>query len=95
MADAIDREQLKNKLTRMMFRVRQHRNGPYKCGYMDAARDAMHAAEDCERLDTPAVVLCKNCRRATERNTTMPYCMLCNRRKDPDDFCRYGETDYE
>ena len=95
MADAIDREQLRSRLVRMTYRVRQHRNGPYKCGYMDAARDAIRAAEDCDQLETPAVVRCKNCRHATERCSTMPYCTIHNRRRMPEDFCNFGETDYE
>ena len=95
MADAVDREQVRGKIRRMQDRIRQRRDGPYKVGYADACRDAMQKLDECESLDTKAVTLCKDCDNATERDTTLPYCIIQNRRKAPDDYCNYGHKDYE
>ena len=95
MADAVDREQMRGKIVRMLHRIRQRRDGPYKVGYSDACRDALQKLDECESLGTRAPTLCRDCANATERNTTLPYCMIHNRRKAPEDYCNYGKPDYE
>ena len=94
MADIIDREQIRSKIVRMSHRVRQRRDGPYKVGYSDACKDALQKLDECDSL-TSDQVTCKECTHANERHTTMPYCSIHNRRKAPDDYCNYGERDYE
>lgn len=91
--DAIDREQMHGKLQRMRDRVKQRRDGAYKTGYKDACNDALQKLNECQSIETTAVTRCKECRHATERTTTLPYCLLQNRRKDPDDYCRFSEPD--
>jgi len=95
MADAIDREQLRRKLMNMQNRVKQRRDGAYRCGYEDACRDALANLDRCDQLETTAVTRCINCQRSTEKQSTMVYCLLHNRSKNPNDFCNYGEPDYE
>lgn len=95
MADAVDREQMRGKIVRMQHRIRQRRDGPYKVGYQDACKDALQKLDECDGMRLKAVVECHECRHASERHTTMPYCALTNRRKAPDDYCRFGEKDYE
>ena len=95
MADAIDREQMDVKLQRMKNRIRQRRDGPYKVGYSDACNDAIQKLSECQRLKTATVTECKDCRNAIERDTTMPFCAIQNRRKEPEDFCKYGATDFD
>ena len=46
-------------------------------------------------METATVIHCKECAHATERTTTMPYCMIHNRRKAPDDYCNFGTPDEE
>lgn len=94
MADAVDRELIRGKILRMNDRIKQRRDGPYKIGYKDACLDALQKLEECPSLEEITVTRCRECQKATERETTMPYCLLQNRRKDPDDYCRYGEPDY-
>ncbi len=93
MADAIDRELMRGKILRMNDRIRQRRDGPYKCGYKDACLDALQKLAECPSLEVATVTRCGECRKATERTTTMPYCTVQNRRKAPDDFCNFGEPD--
>lgn len=95
MADAIDRETMRGKLIRMQNRIRQRRDGAYKCGYKDACNDALQKLDEIPALETDTVVHCRECRHATERHSTMPYCTVHNRRRGPEDFCNFGETDYE
>lgn len=95
MADAIDRETMRGKLIRMENRIRQRRDGAYKCGYRDACSDALQKLDEVPSMETTAITVCKECSHATERTTTLPYCMLQNRRKAPDDYCKFGEPDYE
>lgn len=93
MADAVDREQMRGKIVRMLHRIRQRRDGPYKVGYSDACRDALQKLDECESLGTRAVTLCQVCANATERDTTLPYCTIHNRRRAPDDYCNFGTKD--
>lgn len=93
--NAVDRNLLSSKLHRMKDRVRQRRDGPYRCGYTDACKDAIQKLNECPEIETTAVVRCRECRHATERFTTMPYCTIHNRRRGPDDYCNFGETDFE
>ena len=95
MADAIDRETMYGKLTRMRNRIKQRRDGPYKVGYEDACKDAIQKLAECPKLETATVVCCGQCGHAVERHTTLPYCTLQNRRKMPDDYCNYGVPDCE
>ena len=95
MADAIDRETMRGKLIRMQNRIRQRRDGAYKCGYKDACNDALQKLDEIPALETDTVVHCRECRHATERHSTMPFCTVHNRRRGPEDFCNFGETDYE
>ena len=95
MVDAIDREAMRGKLTRMNDRIKQRRDGAYKCGYKDACSDAIQKLAEIPSVELCPVTRCKVCRHATERQTTMPYCTVHNRRKGPDDFCNFGEPDYE
>ena len=94
MADAIDREQANRKLVQMANRIKQRRDGPYKCGYVDACKDAIHKLNECDELEAVTITRCLHCRHATERTTTMPYCTIHNRRRAPDDFCNFGDPDY-
>ena len=93
-ADAIDRDQMRGKLNRMRDRVKQRRDCAYKCGYKDACNDALQKLDEIPSLEQTTVTRCRECSHATERHTTLPYCLLQNRRKDPDDYCRFGEPDY-
>ena len=93
--NAINKDQLYGKLLRMKERIKQWRNGPYRCGYRDACQDAMQKLNECDILETATVIRCKECRHATERCSTMPYCTIHNRRRGPEDYCNFGETDYE
>lgn len=95
MADAIDRELMDGKLRRMRDRIRQRRDGPYKVGYEDACKDAVQKLNECPSLETATVTRCGKCRHANERQTTQPYCTIHNRRRAPDDYCNFGEPDYE
>ena len=95
MADAIDLETMRGKLIRMQNRIRQRRDGAYKCGYKDACNDALQKLDEIPALETDTVVHCRECRHATERHSTMPFCTVHNRRRGPEDFCNFGETDYE
>lgn len=94
MADAISREQMRRKLTYMLHRLRQRRDGPYKVGYRDACNDALQKLEECDPLELNAVTRCRECAHATERQTTMPYCTIHNRRRAPDDYCNFGEHEF-
>jgi hypothetical protein len=91
--DAINREQMRMKLMRMQDRIRKRRDGPYKCGYKDACNDALQKLNECSTLASDTVTRCHECRNALERQTTLPYCIIHNRRKNPDDFCNFGEPD--
>lgn len=95
MADVIDRDQIRGKLIRMSDRIKQRRDGPYKVGYSDACKDALQKLGECPSLETDAVIRCRECRHASERHTTMPYCGIHNRRKAPEDYCNFGEKDFE
>ena len=95
MADAIDREQMRRKVIQMQNRIKQRRDGGYKCGYNDACKDALQKLDEIPAMETKAVTLCKYCQSATERTSTMPYCMIHNKRKAPDDWCNFGTPDYE
>lgn len=92
--DAIDRDLMQCKLMRMKDRVKQRRDGSYKCGYNDACSDALQKLDECPSIDTPTVTYCRECQYATERDTTMPYCIKQNRRKDPEAYCEQGAPDY-
>lgn len=93
MADAIDREAMRRKVITMKSRIKQRRDGPYKCGYTDACKDAIQKLDEIPSMETDAVTRCRECRHATERDTTLPYCILKNRRQGPDDYCNFGEPD--
>ena len=93
MADAINRDQMYGKLQRMMDRSKQRRDGPYKAGYRDACSDAIQKLGECDSLEVTTVTRCWKCQHAIERNTTMPYCILKNRRVLPDEYCNSGEPD--
>ena len=95
MADAIDRETIRGKLLRMKDRIKQRRDGPYKVGYRDACQDALQKLGECPSLETDTVTRCHECRHATERTSTRPYCTIHNRRRAPDDFCNHGDPDWE
>ena len=95
MADVIDREQMRGKLLRMADRIKQRRDGAYKCGYKDACSDALMKLSECSPLKTDTITKCHECRHAMERNSTMPYCTIHNRRRAPDDYCNHGENDFE
>ena len=94
MADIIDREQIRSKIVRMSHRVRQRRDGPYKVGYSDACKDALQKMAECDRLTTDTVTRCIDCRHSTEKQSTMVYCLIHNRQRDPNDFCNFGEIEY-
>jgi hypothetical protein len=79
----------------MQNRIKQRRDGPYKCGYNDACKDAVQKLTECPSLETTSVTRCHECRNALERQTTLPYCIIHNRRKAPDDYCNYGAPDIE
>jgi hypothetical protein len=93
--DAIDRTQMRGKIQRMTDRCKQRRDGAYKVGYSDACKDAMQKLYECSSLETCTVTRCRECRHANERHTTQPFCTIHNRRRAPDDYCNFGETDYE
>ena len=95
MTDAIDRETMRRKLAGMQNRIKQRRDGPYKCGYNDACKDAVKKLKECPSLETTSITRCHECRNALERQTTLPYCIIHNRRKAPDDYCNYGAPDIE
>lgn len=94
MADAIDRSEIRCRLKRILGRNVQRRDGAYKSGWQDAIQMALQAAEACESMETTAITRCANCRHATERTTTMPYCTIHNRHRSPEDFCNFGDPDY-
>jgi len=93
--NAIDKDQLEKKLVRMQHRIRQRRDGPYKIGYNDACKDAIQKMNECDILETPTVIRCRECRHSTERQSTMVYCTIHNKRKYPDEYCNLNESDYE
>ncbi len=94
-ADAIDRETMRGKLLRMNDRIKQRRDGPYKIGYRDACKDALQKLDEVPSMETGTIVRCSRCAHANERQTTQPYCTIHNRRRAPDDYCNFGETDFE
>ena len=95
MADAIDRSEIRCRLKRIRGKNVQRRESSYKSGWEDAIQMALHAAEACESLETTTITRCKDCVNATERNTTLPYCIIHNRTRDPEDYCNYGARDFE
>lgn len=95
MADAIDRNQLTGRLYRLASRIRQRKDSAYKSGYSDAIQDAIREAGDCDSLEVTTVTRCRECANASEKDTTMPFCFIQNRRKAPDDYCNLGNKDYE
>jgi hypothetical protein len=95
MADAIDRETMRGKLIRMNDRIKQRRDGAYKCGYKDACSDALQKLAEIPSMETATITRCSKCQHANERQTTMPYCTIHNRRRAPDDYCNFGEPDYD
>ena len=95
MADAIDREQARGKMRSLENRTKQWKDGSFKSGYKSAVRDAIQKISECDSLETDTVTRCRDCRHASEQNTTMPYCTVHNRRRAPDDFCNFGERQFE
>lgn len=95
MTDAIDREQMRRKVYTMQNRIKQRREGSYRCGYNDACKDALLKLAECDSLETDTVTRCHECRHATERTTAMPYCTVHNRRRAPNDYCNFGDKDFE
>jgi len=94
MTDAIDREQMQRKIYHMRGRNQQRRDGAYKCGYQDACKDALQKLAECDQLTTATVTRCIDCRHCTEKQSTMVYCLIHNRQRDPNDFCNFGEIEY-
>ena len=95
MIDAIDRDELDRKLYKLKVLIQQRKSSSYNYGYLMAINDAINKMRDCASLETTAVVRCKDCRHATDRYSTMPYCSIHNRSRGPDDFCNFGENDNE
>ena len=92
--DVISRDLIEGKLKRMQDRVKQRRDGSYKCGYNDACNDALQKVNECPSADTTSITYCKDCIHASDRETTMPFCIIQNRRKMPESYCENGAHDY-
>lgn len=93
MGDAISREEMRNRLRQIRCRTMQWRNGPFRAGFLEAMDHVSSAVESCREVEGVMVTRCKYCRHASERESTLVYCMIHNRRKDPTDYCNYGEPD--
>lgn len=93
MEDVISREEIYSKIYRMKDRIRSHREGSYRRGYTDACKDAFQKLGECASLEVVTVTRCRYCRHAAERETTLPYCTVHNRRRAPDDYCKCGERE--
>lgn len=94
MGDAIDRDDAKTRLRRLRARTLQKKQSSFRAGYIEALELAMDAIDSCKALECTTVTECRHCRNAHERETTMPFCSIHNRRKAPSDYCNYGEPDY-
>jgi hypothetical protein len=93
MGDAISRDEMKARLYKLRSRTDQWKPSSFRAGYREAVDFALSDAESCRPVEAVLITRCGQCRSATERNSTMPYCMIHNRRKNPDDFCNFGAPD--
>lgn len=93
MGDAISRDEMKARLYKLRSRTDQWKPSSFRAGYREAVDFALSDAESCRAVDAILVTRCRECRHATERQTTLPYCMIHNRRKSPEDYCNYGDPD--
>ena len=88
--DVISRYDAKGQMRRLKAKSAQWRKNPYRDGWNDAIESADQALNNCRPLDVKTVVLCRNCLKAEDRNTTLPFCTVQKRRKQPDDYCNEG-----
>lgn len=95
MADAISRDVVKNRIHRLKTRMQRKKPNEFQLGQLDGLEYALSIITACDALEVVAVTRCKECRHATERHTTLPYCLIQNRRKDPDDYCMLSGPDEE
>ena len=93
MADAISRDVVKNRIHRLKTRMQRKKPNEFQLGQLDGLEYALSIITACDALEVVAVTRCRVRRFATERTTTLPYCMVHNRRKNPDDFCNFGDPD--
>lgn len=93
MANVIDQDRLIRKLRALKTRTAQRKTSDYRRGQIDGIEFCIEEAENQQPMEVVAVTRCRVCRFATERTTTLPYCMVHNRRKNPDDFCNFGDPD--
>ena len=57
-------------------------------------KEAVQAVENCRSLEVCTVTRCGKCKHSTEKHSTMVYCLIHNKHKDPNDFCNFGDNDF-
>lgn len=93
MGDAISRDEMKAKLYKLRSRTEQGKASSFRAGFRQAIDFALSDVDSCRPVEAVLITRCHECRHAAERQTTLPYCMIHNRRKSPEDYCNYGEPD--
>lgn len=93
MSEAISRDEIKKRLHMLKSRSDQWKQGSYRAGFREALVYAIDDVNSCRTLEQTTVTECHECAHALEKQSTMPYCTIQNRTKDPDDYCKFGEPD--
>ncbi len=93
MEDAISREEMKYRLRQIRSRTTQWKQSSFRAGFLEAIDHAASAVESCRQVEGVIVTRCKDCRHATDRHSTLPYCTIHNKHKDPNDYCNFGDPD--
>lgn len=93
MGDAISRDEMKAKLYKLRSRTDQWKASSFRAGYREAIDFALSDVENCRAVEAILVTRCHECRHATERQSTMPYCTVHNRTRSPEDYCNFGDPD--
>lgn len=88
--DAISRYDAHVQMRRLKDKTLQMRKSGYRDGWNDAIESADQALNNCKALDVTTVVCCRNCLNAAERESTLVYCPIQKKYKNPDAYCDEG-----
>jgi len=91
--DAISRDEMKVKLYKLRSRTEQWKASSFRAGFRQAIDFALSDVDGCRPVEAVLITRCHECRHATERHSTMPYCTIHNRTRGPEDFCNFGDPD--
>lgn len=88
--DAISRCDAHVQMRRLKGKTLQMRKSGYRDGWNDAIESADQALNNCKALEVTTVVCCRNCLLAAERESTLVYCQIQKKHKNPDAYCDEG-----